>query len=1019
MDDSKYCTVRFKYIYENEKDEDVRVVGNLDNLGNWNINEAIKLSLNPKQIGIWKTRVKIKVPISFALEYKYLIFKNNTFLRWEVIQNNRNRTVQLHEKNAFVLLDKPNDIRTQIKKEITDRKKGDKILKKKKVKKKNENNKEIIKELDLEKNDLQELNYDSASEDKKEASKKSIENLSLKKVDISDDDEILMCSFYLPLNIEKDENGKFNFIPTNDALYHTLYRIIKDKENIKWFGLLKNENNFSNNEREQIKELLEEKNMYLLDIDKDLYNNLIELIQEIIEPMIHYVSPDPSIKKDFTRYITLWNAYKDYNDLVSKTLFKYLNKKTIIFLHDYQFFLVPSKLYSMVKHNKDLLQNLAIGLFIHSPFPSFDVFKHFFFREDLLKSMLKCRVIGFHTFDSSRNFFQSSKRLLSINLVSTNDGELAASYLENNTLIRVKNVSPEIDLLKKDINSEEFKNYYNDLMEKYKEKQIFVSADHVKFLLSIKNKIEGYRKFLRELREKSNKNVFLLYIRYSNDEIDEKGNLILDKNQKMMLDKIVNLTNEIKNEFGNDVIELYKGILTYKHRLALFACANCFVRTSKKESYSLGLYEFLIIKKLLGKESNIAYMVSELSGVNTSMGGTIKINPFDYNSLCKGFLDASRKLSSENSEQYLDTIEKDYQHVMKSSFKDWFYLFLTDIKNTKLSDDNTFYMGTDEGFNFKLTKINENFKKIEYKYISLNYEKSHNRLLFFDYEGTLPSINSNQYDDEFVSKGSKPTDEIISLLGELTSDKRNKVFIVAEKGEEQIKEWFGGVKSLGLGVEHGFKFAVSGLAKKWTKIIDNYNNEWIENCVSIITPYTKRYEGSFMDIKESSVVWYYTDCDQELGKSFASVMSSELEGLVKEYNLKIVNGKGFIEVIPLGINKGYFISYILKKQIRKGRIPDFILCIGDDYSDEKMFDYLNRKEVEIKKYCKNVVMYPITVGKKPSKARYYVDKPNNVKEIISVFVKTSHKMSSSISTSEIRKSTLNTKYNIIENDRNQ
>jgi hypothetical protein len=87
------------------------------------------------------------------------------------------------------------------------------------------------------------------------------------------------------------------------------------------------------------------------------------------------------------------------------------------------------------------------------------------------------------------------------------------------------------------------------------------------------------------------------------------------------------------------------------------------VRTSKKESYSLGLYEFLIIKKLLGKESNIAYMVSELSGVNTSMGGTIKINPFDYNSLCKGFLDASRKLSSENSEQYLATIEKDFQHV--------------------------------------------------------------------------------------------------------------------------------------------------------------------------------------------------------------------------------------------------------------------------------------------------------------------------------------------------------------------
>ena len=1029
MDEKKYCFIKFKYFYNNDKDEDIRVLGNLEALGNWNTKKAIKLSLIPKLVGVWKTKEKIKIPVPFNLEYKYLIFKNNDILRWEHISNNKNRTIELTESNAsFILVDKPNEIKPQIKNEITYKKKIEKIIKKKRQKKKNEinktkdeknNNKVVIKEPDLDKNDLQDLNYDSDTEEKKESSKKSIEGFSPKKVGISDDDDILMCSFYLPLNIEKNENGTFNFIPTNDPLYHTLYRITKDAKNIKWFGSLKSAKNISNNEREEIKKLLEEKNMYLLDIDKDLYNKLIELFEGIIDPFLHYVSPDPSLREDATKYMTLANAYKDYNDFICKTLMKYLNTKTIIYLHDYQFYLVPNKLYSMVKHNKDLFSNLAIGLFMHSPFPSFDVFKTLFFREELLKSLLKCRVLGFHTFDSSRNFLQTSKRLLSINLVSTNEGEIAASYLENNTLIRVKNVSPEINLLENDINSDEFKNYYNDLIEKYSQKRIFVSADHMKFLLSIKNKLEGYRKFLRGLGEKANKNVFLLYIRYSNDEIDEKGNLVLDKNQKIMIEKIDNLTNEIKKEFGDDVIELYKGIVPYKQRLALFACADCFVRTSKKESYSLGLYEFLILKKLLKNEKNIAYMISELSGVNTSMGGTIKINPFDYNSISQGFLEAKRQLSPDNNiSQNLAKIENDYQHVMKSSFKDWFYSFLIDIKNTKLSDDNTFYMETDEGFNFKLTKINENFKKLELKYISINYEKSHNRLLFFDYEGTLPSTYSNQYDDEFVSKGSKPTDEIIGFLNELTADKRNKIFIVAEKGEQQIKEWFGEVKNLGLAAEYGFKYTVNEIEKnKWTKIIDNYNNEWIENCINIMTPYTERYEGSYLEIKESAVVWYYTDCDLDLGKSFASILSSELECLVKEYNLKIVNGKGFIEVIALGINKGYFISYILKKQIRKGRTPDFILCIGDDTSDEKMFDYLNRREVEIKKYSKNVVLYPITVGKKPSKAKYYVDNPKIVKEIINIFVKNTQKMSSSISTSEIRKSTLNNKYNI-ESERN-
>ena len=1009
MENDKYCFVRFKYLYNNLEKEDVRVVGNIEALGNWNILKAIKLTLVSNKIGVWKTE-KIKFPLFKNVEYKYLIFKDNNLLRWEEISNNKNREIKLTDNNVFVLINKPNELVTKIKKEV--------YIKKNEPKKKEKKN--LIKEHDSEKDDdLEDLNYDSFSEEKKESNNKNNEASTTKILDISDDDEILMCSFYLPLNIEKDEKGNYNFVPTNDALYHTLYRITKDKKNIKWFGSLKNERNISDSERNEIKKLLEEKNMHLLDINKDLYCKLIVFFEEIVDPFFHYISPKPLFREDMKSYISLWNAYKDYNDLICKALMDYLNTKSIIYLHDYHFFFIPNKLYSMFKHKNDLLQNLSIGLFMHSPFPSFEVFKRANSRDDILKSILKCRVLGFHTFDSSRNFFNSLKRLLSINIISNNDGELAANYSEFNTLIRVKNVSPEIELLYNDISSDEFKNDYTELTKKYVNKQIFVSIDHMKFLVSIKIKLEGYRKYLRELGEKANKNVFLLYIRYSNDEIDEKGNIFLEISQNKMIEKIDNLTNEIKNEFGDDVIELYKGIVPYKYRLALFAFADCFVRTSKKESYSLGLYEFLIIKKLLKKESNIAYIASELSGVNTSMGGTIKINPFDYNSISKGFLEACRQISPENnSTQYLTKIKNDYQHVMKSSFKKWFYSFLIDIKNTKLSDANTFYMGTDEGFNFKLLRIKENFRKLELKLISKNYEKSHNRLLFFDYEGTLPSIYSNQYDDEFIYKGSRPTDEIISLLGELTADKRNKVFIIAEKGEKQIKDWFWNVKFLGLGAEHGFKYTVNVIEKnKWIKILKNYDNEWINNCINIITPYTERYEGSYLDIKESSVVWYYSDCDQELGKSFASILSSELESLVKQYNLKIVNGKGFIEVIALGINKGYFISYILKKQIRKKRIPDFILCIGDDTSVEKMFDYLNKKEIEIKKYSKNVVLYPITVGKKPSKAKYYVENPKNVKEMINIFVKSSHKISSSISTSEISKSSLKTKYNI-ENERN-
>ena len=171
-------------------------------------------------------------------------------------------------------------------------------------------------------------------------------------------------------------------------------------------------------------------------------------------------------------------------------------------------------------------------------------------------------------------------------------------------------------------------------------------------------------------------------------------------------------------------------------------------------------------------------------------------------------------------------------------------------------------------------------------------------------------------------------------------------------------------------------------------------------------------------MKESSIVWQYTDCDQELGKQFASALTSELEKIIIQYNLKILNGKGYVEIIARGVNKGYFVGYKIKEYIKHKKYFDFILCIGDDTSDEKMFDYLLKKKDDIKKYCKKVKIYGITVGKKPSKAKFYVDKPKNVQDLITGFVKASNKLGNSISTMNIRGLGLNNKYRIQEDEIN-
>lgn len=185
-------------------------------------------------------------------------------------------------------------------------------------------------------------------------------------------------------------------------------------------------------------------------------------------------------------------------------------------------------------------------------------------------------------------------------------------------------------------------------------------------------------------------------------------------------------------------------------------------------------------------------------------------------------------------------------------------------------------------------------------------------------------------------------------------------------------------------------------------MLKGFNGDWRTNCIEQLVPYTERCEGSFIEVKEASVVWQYRDCDPELGRSFSQVITSDFEKTLKNLKLRVINGKGYVEVKPEGINKGAFASFILKQEIKRKKIPDFILCIGDDTADEEMFKYFNEKKETIKKYTKNLELFTVTVGKKPSSAQCYVDSTSEVRTLLEAFMQISNRKTMSSSTFNIR-----------------
>jgi len=123
----------------------------------------------------------------------------------------------------------------------------------------------------------------------------------------------------------------------------------------------------------------------------------------------------------------------------------------------------------------------------------------------------------------------------------------------------------------------------------------------------------------------------------------------------------------------------------------------------------------------------------------------------------------------------------------------------------------------------------------------------------------------------------------------------------------------------------------------------------------------------------------YKDCDIYFGHIQANEINTHLLNIYENCKLDIVNGKGYVEIKPRNVNKGCFVSHILKSDFLESKLPDFILTIGDDTSDEEMFKYLNSVQHHISSVKESTKIFTCTIGRKPSSAQYYL---NEVHEVI-------------------------------------
>ena len=154
-----------------------------------------------------------------------------------------------------------------------------------------------------------------------------------------------------------------------------------------------------------------------------------------------------------------------------------------------------------------------------------------------------------------------------------------------------------------------------------------------------------------------------------------------------------------------------------------------------------------------------------------------------------------------------------------------------------------------------------------------------------------------------------------------------------------MEEWFGHLK-MTLIAEHGAWIREKGI--EWDTI-EPLSQSWRDEIRSIFELYVDRTPGSFIETKEFSLVWHYRKADVGLGEIRARELANTLGYLTSNLDLQVLEGSKVVEVKNAGINKGRAaLRYFVEENW------DFILAVGDDWTDEDIFKVLPDTAYSIK-----------------------------------------------------------------------
>ncbi|KAI9368230.1 glycosyl transferase [Aspergillus egyptiacus] len=439
---------------------------------------------------------------------------------------------------------------------------------------------------------------------------------------------VIIVSNRLPLSLKKVDGAYQSSLSSGGLV--TALSGVSSSSNVRWFGW-PGCNIEDEAERTTAQKSLAENHAVGIFLDEKLaqahYN---DFSNGIAWPILHYQS-GVTFDED------AWQAYQRVNEIFADAVASEVQDGDLIWVHDYHLLLFPAYLRSRLDQAG---KKCPIGFTLHTPFPAEDFWRALPVHNDLLRGVLACDLVGFHTDEYRRNFIECCARGLDVKVVDDGDGiEFQGHRAHTGTFI----VGIDPQKFTDGLAGEEVQRRIRELEETYRGKIVILGVDRLDYTKGLVQKLQGYECFLKKYPELQSKVRLIQVAIPSREDVKEYRDL-----QTEICTLVGRINGEYSTPDGSPIIYIHHSV-PFTDLTALYRISDMCLITSRRDGMNLVAAEYVACQQ--GRHGVL--VLSELAGTAAFMGeGSIMFNPSSAQQLAESIHKAATMSAEEKRKGY-------------------------------------------------------------------------------------------------------------------------------------------------------------------------------------------------------------------------------------------------------------------------------------------------------------------------------------------------------------------------------